>query len=167
MSSRRKSTASEGRLTRARLAEFDITVDQFVVLTLLVEQQGRAQQSLVEQASSDPSTMRAMLVLLEKRGLIRREPCTRDARARLVFLTSKGRRLQKKLLIAGPKQVPSYLDGVLSDDELSTLLRCLDKIAAAAASAERSPDRKERSREFAQAEPFTKVVLQETTRIEG
>ena len=141
MSNRRKSTASEGRLTRARLAEFDITVDQFVVLTLLV--------------------------LLEKRGLIRREPCTRDARARLVFLTSKGRRLQKKLLIAGPKQVPSYLDGVLSDDELRTLLRCLDKIAAAAASAERSPDRKERSREFAQAEPFTKVVLQETTKIEG
>ena len=138
------------RLTRARLAEFEITVDQFVVLSLLVEQQGRTQQNLVEEASSDPSTMRAMLVLLEERGLIRREHCTHDARARLVFLTSKGRRLQKKLLIAGPRQVPSYLDGLLTDDELSTLLRCLDKIADAAALAERSPDRKKRSRESAQ-----------------
>ncbi len=138
------------RLTRARLAEFDITVDQFVVLTLLLEQQNRTQQSLVEEASSDPSTMRAMLVLLEERDLIRREPCTHDARARLVFLTSKGRRLQKKLLIGSPKQAPSYLDGVLTDDELRTLLRCLDKIADAAASAERSPDEKIRSRESAQ-----------------
>lgn len=133
------------RFTRARLTEFEITVDQFVVLTLLVDQQGHTQQNLVEEASSDPSTMRAILVLLERRGLIRREHCAHDARARLVFLTSEGRRLQKKLLIAGPRQVPSYLDGVLTDDELTTLLRCLDKIAEAAASAERSPNRKKRS----------------------
>ena len=144
------------RLTRARLAEFDITVDQFVVLSLLVEQQGRTQQNLVEEASSDPSTMRAMLVLLEERGLIRREYSTHDARARLVFLTSQGRKLQEKLLADGPQQVPSYLDGVLTDDELTTLLRCLDKIADAADSAERSPERKQRSRESAQAVPFTK-----------
>lgn len=135
------------RLTRARLAEFDITVDQFVVLSLLAEQEGRTQQNLVEEASSDPSTIRAMLVLLERRGLIRRERCTRDARARLVFLTSEGRSLQMKLLIAGPRQVPSYLDGVLTDDELRMLLRCLDKIADASPSTERSSDGEKRSRE--------------------
>jgi len=119
------------RVTRNRLAEFDITVDQYVVLTLLAEEQGCTQQDLVEQVCSDPSSMRAILVLLEKRGLIRRKVCMIDARARRVFLTARGRKLQSKLLSEGPQQLPSHLKGVLTDNELKTLLRCLDKIANA------------------------------------
>ncbi len=80
------------RQTNAHLARCGVTADQFVLLVLLAEQDGITQQELVRRASSDANTIRAMLVLLEERGLVAREPHPTDGRARSVTLTRKGRR---------------------------------------------------------------------------
>jgi len=45
-----------------------ITADQFVILACLEEQDEVTQQDLVRRAASDPSTVRAMLVLMEGEG---------------------------------------------------------------------------------------------------
>src|SRR5436190_20036564 len=74
-----------------------ITADQFVLLACLGEQDAVMQQDLVRRAASDPSTVRAMLVLLEGRGLVVRERHPADGRAREVSLTAKGRRLYERL----------------------------------------------------------------------
>ena len=55
------------RQTNAHLARFGVTADQFVCLLILAEEDGIIQQELVKRATSDPNTIRAMLVLLEKR----------------------------------------------------------------------------------------------------
>jgi len=86
------------RQAQQLFAPFGVTADQFVLLTLLAEQDGVIQQDLVRRSFSDPNTVRAILVLLEKQGLISRREHEHDGRARIVQLTSKGRRLQRTLM---------------------------------------------------------------------
>jgi DNA-binding MarR family transcriptional regulator len=85
------------RRTDESLAKRGVTANQFVLLALLMEEDGITQQDLVLRASSDPSTIRAMLVLLEKKGLVARDQHTRDGRALSVRLTQKGRRAYKQM----------------------------------------------------------------------
>jgi len=85
------------RQTDACLAKRGVTADQFVLLALLVEQDGITQQELVRRASSDANTIRAMLVRLESRGLVARGRHPTDRRARNVTLTRKGRQTYERL----------------------------------------------------------------------
>ncbi|UCD49099.1 MAG: MarR family transcriptional regulator [Phycisphaerales bacterium] len=84
------------RQTNAHLASLGATAEQFVVLALLVEEDGITQQELGRRATSDPNTIRAVLVLLEKRGLVSRRPHPTDGRAHCVTLTRKGRQAYEK-----------------------------------------------------------------------
>jgi DNA-binding MarR family transcriptional regulator len=79
------------RRTDALLARSGVTADQFVVLATLTEGDALTQRELVSRTSSDPNTLRAMLVLLERRGLVERRPHPTDGRAVSVSLTRKGR----------------------------------------------------------------------------
>jgi DNA-binding MarR family transcriptional regulator len=85
------------RQTDFCLAKSGVTAHQFVLLTLLAEEDGITQQELVRRACSDPNTIRAMLVLLESLGLVARGQHPNDGRARNVTLTHKGRRMYKRL----------------------------------------------------------------------
>src|SRR5690242_558376 len=85
----------------ARFARHGVTADQFVLLSMLAEGDALTQKELARRASSDPNTVRAMLLLLERRGLVARERHPTDGRARSVALTAKGRRVYGKLWAAG------------------------------------------------------------------
>ena len=80
--------------------------------------------------SSDPSTVRAMLVLLERRGLVEREAHPTDARARTVALTAKGLRAYRRLWTAGESIRARMLDA-LRPGEAETLVRLLGHVAEA------------------------------------
>src|SRR5215471_12733729 len=100
-------TGPTGRIRRAHLsmqrcadAVFSprkITTDQFSLLWILWRRDGIRQNELAEELFTDPNTVTAMVVRLEKRGLIRRDVCSEDGRARRVSLTSAGRRLVGRL----------------------------------------------------------------------
>jgi DNA-binding MarR family transcriptional regulator len=85
------------RQTGALLVRSGVTADQFVVLVALSDADALTQRELVSRTSSDPNTIRAILVLLERRQLINRRPHPTDGRARSVSLTRKGRVLLPKL----------------------------------------------------------------------
>jgi DNA-binding MarR family transcriptional regulator len=85
------------RQTNACFADDGVTADQFVLLSALADSDAVTQQELVRRVGSDPSTMRAMLLLLESGGLISRERHPVDGRARCVTLTARGRQVFKKL----------------------------------------------------------------------
>ena len=80
--------------------------------------------------SSDPSTVRAMLVLLEERGLVEREAHPTDARARTVALTAKGRRAYRRLWTAG-ESIRGRMHGALGPGEAEALIRLLGQVAGA------------------------------------
>src|SRR5579884_460196 len=85
------------RRTNACFTKDGVTADQFVLLSALADADAVTQQDLVRRMSSDPSTVRAMLVLLETSGLVIRDRHPADGRARCVSLTPKGRQVFRKL----------------------------------------------------------------------
>jgi len=92
----RKAYLSFHRRANARMLKHGITADQFVLLSVLVREEGVTQITIVERTASDPNTVAAILGLLERRGLVRREAHAQDRRARCVFLTAEGRRIQRR-----------------------------------------------------------------------
>ncbi len=118
------------RQTNAQLAPCKATAKQFVLLSLLIEEDGITQHELVQRASSDPNTIRAMLVLMAKRGLITRECHPNDRRARTVTLTRKGRLVYQKMA-KEIKPLQEELAGLFSEDEAYILIAFLERISEA------------------------------------
>jgi DNA-binding MarR family transcriptional regulator len=119
------------RRSEARFAPHGVTADQFVLLATLARG-GHAltQRELARRMSSDPSTVRAMLVLLEQRGLVERATHPTDARARTVALTAKGMWTFRQLWAAG-EPVRAVLLGALRPGEAETLVRLLGRVTEA------------------------------------
>ncbi len=120
------------RQTNAHLSRFSVTADQFVLLNALVNRDGITQQQLVRLASSDPNTIRSMLVLLEQRGLVRRATHPEDGRARHVTITLKGRRTYTRLS-AAIKPLQDRLLNLFAPNEVDALVYRLARIAGALA----------------------------------
>lgn len=116
------------RQTNSDLAPFRMTADQFVLLALLTEQDRITQQELARRASSDPNTIRAMLVLLENRGLVARRRHPTDGRALRVTLTRKGRQAYAKLS-AEIKPLQIRLSSLFQAEKAKTLVVFLDRIS--------------------------------------
>jgi DNA-binding MarR family transcriptional regulator len=105
-----------------------VTADQFVLLAALAESDAITQQQLVRRIGSDPNTVRAMLLLLEGRGLIARERHPVDGRARCVTLTAKGRRVYGKLWTKS-EPLRARLLAEFRSGEVTGLLGLLHRVA--------------------------------------
>lgn len=116
------------RQTDAHLAALEITADQFVVLCALSERDALTQRELVDRTSSDPNTIRAMLVLLEERSLIVRRPHATDRRARSVALTPRGRKLLDRLW-SKTEPVRQQLVASMTEAQAQTLGQLLERLA--------------------------------------
>ena len=119
------------RRSDAAFASHGVTADQFVLLATLARG-GHAltQRELARRMPSDPSTVRAMLVLLERRGLVERDTHPTDARARTVALTAEGERAFRQLWTAG-EPVREQMLGALQPGEAETLVRLLGRVCEA------------------------------------
>lgn len=111
---------------------FDVTADQFVVLSLLAERDGVSQQEICNRCYSDPSTLGALVRLMERRGWVRRETDPRDGRARRVHLTDAGRKLQQQLWAAADDSFHRALWAVPRNaEEERMLFDALDRVVDA------------------------------------
>jgi len=120
------------RQSNMAVAGRGVTIDQFVLLALLAEQDGITQQELVRRASSDANTVRAMLVLLEDRELIAREPHPTDRRAHRVTVTHKGRQMLDQLW-TDSEPVRQRMVSALTPTEADLLVDFLTRISEAMA----------------------------------
>jgi DNA-binding MarR family transcriptional regulator len=118
------------RRSEARFAPHGVTADQFVLLATLARGHALTQRELARRMSSDPSTVRAMLVLLERRGLVERATHPTDARARTVALTVRGRRAFRQIWATG-EPIRAQMLGALRPGEAGTLIRLLARVAGA------------------------------------
>lgn len=127
------------RVANAQFAKFGVTADQFVLLTALAREDAVTQQELVRRSSSDPNTVRAVLIRLEKQGLVAREPHATDGRALSVVLTERGRQLQEELWAVNQSFQGNFL-ALFAPEEMTALLAYLDRIAkSSSATKKRSP----------------------------
>ena len=118
------------RQTQSLLSGYGFTAVQYVLLALLNNKDGVTQQELTRRASSDPNTVRATLLLLERDGMVVRRSHKTDRRARRILLTDKGRRTYSKLS-AALKPLQDALLSPFSADEAETLVANLNHIVEA------------------------------------
>jgi len=97
---------------------------QEIILLQLWIEEGLTQSCLAEHACVEPPTMTQMLQRMERCGLIERRQDAQDGRISRVYLTERGRALEKPVLQAW-QQVEEQTLASLSDVELALLRRLL------------------------------------------
>lgn len=116
------------RQTNDCFAKDGVTADQFVLLAALAESDAVTQQDLVRRVGSDPSTVRAMLLLMEGRGLVDRKRHPADGRARCVTLTARGRQVFKRLWTRS-EPLRARLLAAFRPEEVTALVEFLHRVA--------------------------------------
>ena len=106
---------------------YDLTPQQFGLLTFLWQADGLSQAELSARSQIDRTTMGGIVDRLEKEGLVERRPHPDDRRAYQVFLTAKGKSLEDELTgVAG--RVLRKVTSPLTEQEHETLIGLLTKI---------------------------------------
>jgi DNA-binding MarR family transcriptional regulator len=126
----RRAHLSMQRCADAIFAGRKITTDQCSLLWAVWRREGIRQNELAEELFTDPNTVTAMVVRLETRGLIRREVCSEDGRARRVSLTPAGRRLVGKLY-EDWAPIREKLREIFAGESGEQALRILDEVRQA------------------------------------
>ena len=102
----------------------DLSPEQWGLLLKIAEREGCPQGELADRALRDYPNVTRLLDGLEKRGLIVREPSTRDRRRVLVRLAESGRRLIDEYLPTVIEKKGKYYEG-LDERDLDSLRRIL------------------------------------------
>ncbi len=104
-----------------------VTAEQFAILVLLSQQDGLPQQEISKRLERDKTTITRVLINLKKQGLIRQQGDTADSRAKRVFLTAQGKRLQARALeVAG--DLYTYVLAGINEKEIRQGVRLLQEM---------------------------------------
>jgi DNA-binding MarR family transcriptional regulator len=120
----RRLVAAERPLLEAR----GLTMWDYVALNRLARGPAPRQLALAEAMGYDKTRLIALLDRLEEYGLITREPDPRDRRARVVKLTSVGRR-RHAAAVAAIRAMEEELLQELAPADREALLRVLPRLA--------------------------------------
>jgi DNA-binding MarR family transcriptional regulator len=131
------------RMTRElnqQLQPFGVTAPQFVVLAVLWQHDGLAQNVIADLIGSDRPTLTAMLKLMTAQGLVRRGRDAADNRYQRVYLTPAGQRLQATLPALAAK-VNEAAMADLSTEDRATLMSLLNRLRTALGAGRTPPSR--------------------------
>ncbi len=98
------------------ISGFDVTCEQWSVLFNLVQKNGQTQQDLAQNSCKDKTSMARLIDGMEKRDLVVRIPDKQDKRQKFIYLTNKGKILQKKLMIIVEKTLEQAEAGISAQD---------------------------------------------------
>ncbi len=84
-------------MSKAKLSPYGVTPAQVGLLSLLWKKDGRFSYELGERLSLDSATITGIIDRLEQNDFIERRVDPEDRRNKLVFLTEKGRSMEKVL----------------------------------------------------------------------
>ena len=115
------------RTMEARLSRHNITATQYIVLSVLHEEDGVSLSKLGIQLHFDNPTITGIVDRMERDGLVERRRIADDRRVINVFMTGKGKELIEENLEIADEIDRQALNG-LSPKERSDLMRVLDRI---------------------------------------
>lgn len=104
---------------------FNITADQWSVLSQLSVEDGLSQQELVKRMAKDKTNIARILALMERNQLIERRVDKDDNRVRKAYLSPHGKSTYSDLFPIGAKTVKRALAG-LSEDDVHQVIRLLN-----------------------------------------
>ncbi|MCY7782756.1 MULTISPECIES: MarR family transcriptional regulator [unclassified Bacillus (in: firmicutes)] len=100
------------------LRELNLYVGQDNLLFRLWLGDGVTQMQLCEHLKCEPPTVTNMVKSLEQNGFIYRKRDERDARVMRIFLTDKGKELEKPVELIWKQQQEKLLDSILPEERL-------------------------------------------------
>ena len=112
-----------------KLAPFDITAAQYVVLSTLHSGRANIAAQICKELSYSPGAMTRMLNRLEQKGMVQKAPSLANRRTVQLELSEAGQRLFPRLLEASGTVIDHYF-GAFSAQELDTLEALLLKMFA-------------------------------------
>jgi DNA-binding MarR family transcriptional regulator len=124
----RTALALKSALQRAFKEEgFEVTAEQWNIIRHLYEEEGLSQREIGDKAAKDKPNVTRMLDALEKKGLLRRRPDSRDRRKYRLYLTPAGRDLHDRLFPLA-QELRRRVRRHLSPEEADLLKGILNKI---------------------------------------
>ncbi|SFQ02118.1 MarR family winged helix-turn-helix transcriptional regulator [Hymenobacter arizonensis] len=125
-----KAIRSYRRLAQANIdrAGLDITIDQWLVLRVLLEYDDLTQQEIAERVFKDQASVARMLALLTKRGLLSAVPLPHDGRRTQLRVTEAGQQMLDAVHPIVLENRATALSGI-KEDELAMLQQLLERIA--------------------------------------
>jgi DNA-binding MarR family transcriptional regulator len=106
---------------------FDMTPVQFAILNALIDDPGEDQVTLAAKVAFDAATFGSVIGRLEAKGLVRREPDSKDRRRKLLWVTPQGERAAAQAKRAVGKAQARIL-GPLQAAERQQLVALLGKL---------------------------------------
>ncbi len=106
---------------------FDVTVEQFGILVVLWYKEGIRQQDIAVTLNRDKTTIARIVENMINKDLIVKVPDQVDKRNKLIYLTKKGKALQKQMIASSGSVYMQSLKG-FSDEELAMGLKIVKKI---------------------------------------
>lgn len=97
-------------------AGHNVTCEQWAILMNLWQKNGQSQKELASVACKDKTSITRLLNGLEKKNLVLRISDKKDARQKFIYLTDKGKELQKKLLELVRKTLLEAQVGIKAQD---------------------------------------------------
>ncbi|GAB2967809.1 hypothetical protein GCM10027048_43240 [Hymenobacter coalescens] len=125
-----KAIRSYRRMAQANIdrAGIHITIDQWLVLRVLLEHDDLTQHDIAERVFKDQASVARILALLTKRGLLSAVPLPHDGRRSQLRVTEQGQRILDAVQPIVLSNRATALAGI-SEEELAVLRPLLERIA--------------------------------------
>ena len=106
---------------------FDLTPKQWVILKILMHEDGREQNHLAIVTERDKTSLTRMITNMESKGLVERRTSPQDKRVNLLYLTLKGRSVFNKSAMMVQKAIEA-MEISIDPEELEITKRTMKKI---------------------------------------
>lgn len=110
------------------LGDYDVTSLQFAIMQALVDEPGADQITVAQRVALDAATSGSVIMRLEDRGWLRREPSPTDRRRKLLWLTEQGEKMAMEMKKPA-KNVQQRLLAALSETERVQFVALLKRVS--------------------------------------
>ncbi|SIR55567.1 transcriptional regulator, MarR family [Peribacillus simplex] len=110
-----------------RLKPYEVTPEQWGIISVLCSQKGTTQKELAEAIDKDQTTIVRMIQSMEKKGVVMKSFNDQDRRSHYLFLTEKGDDI-KQTILPVVKDAHHFVTSNLSEEEIQQLKSLLNKL---------------------------------------
>lgn len=117
------------RKVQNQLKNYNISLDQWIILSIIYQSEGSNQKKLAELSGRDRAAITRILNILEYKELINRKNSYHDKREFLIYLTDKGNDLYKEtsvIMSDNAQEIRNYFN----KSELKQFRFLLDKLSS-------------------------------------
>ena len=112
-----------------KLKKYNISLDQWIILSLIYQSEGSNQKKLAELSGRDRAAITRILNILEYKELIDRKNSYQDKREFLIYLTDKGIDIYKEAAVIMSQNAQEIKD-YFNECELKKFKSLLDKLGS-------------------------------------